>query len=116
MNCIEYLPFQLFTSLDMFHILFNKTPMTGRMALSASTISHSSPVLTITRNLLKTHRATYKRWRKTGNGYKRGLSGRKHGNAGWSNRVLGKLVGTCQATSRGAGNQKARLAKLLPNL
>ncbi|ODV97421.1 hypothetical protein PACTADRAFT_1988 [Pachysolen tannophilus NRRL Y-2460] len=84
--------------------------------LSCSTLSFSSPTLLITRNLLKTHRATYKRWRKTSTGYKRGISGRKHGNASWSNRVLNDLTGTKEATGKGHGNQKSRLRRLLPNL
>lgn len=68
----------------------------------------------LTRSLSKTHRATYKRWRKTGSGYKRGIPGKKHGNAGWSNRVLGGLVGTAPATRSGHGNQNIRLKKLMP--
>lgn len=67
------------------------------------------------RNLTKTHRSAYKRWRKTGsNGYKRGVTCRKHGNAGWSSRILGKYTGTAYSTHSTHGNQTTRLKKLLP--
>ncbi|ODV85040.1 hypothetical protein CANARDRAFT_188831, partial [[Candida] arabinofermentans NRRL YB-2248] len=62
------------------------------------------------RNLTKTHRAAYKRWRKTGDGYKRGQQGRKHGNAGFSQRVLGKRSGIAYATTQ----QAKQLKRLMP--
>lgn len=60
----------------------------------------------------KTHRATYKRWRKTANGYKRGIQGRKHGNAGFSQRVLKSRTGTAYSNHL----QSKVLERLLPNL
>lgn len=51
-----------------------------------------SPMI-ITRNLMKTHKGTAKRWRKTAHGFKRGIAGRKHGNSGWSQRSLKTLTG-----------------------
>ncbi|OWB57826.1 hypothetical protein B5S28_g3799 [[Candida] boidinii] len=88
--------------------------------LSFKSIYHSpsSSLSTIfIRNLTKTHRSVYKRWRKTGsNGYKRGVTCRKHGNAGWSNRILGKYTGTTYSTHSSHGNQTTRLKKLLPFL
>ncbi|CAI4049905.1 hypothetical protein SKDZ_14G2020 [Saccharomyces kudriavzevii ZP591] len=51
-------------------------------------------VCTITiRTLMKTHKGTAKRWRRTGNTFKRGIAGRKHGNIGWSHRSLKALTG-----------------------
>lgn len=60
----------------------------------------------------KTHRATYKRWRKIGGeeGYKRGIQGRKHGNAGFPKSVLKKRTGTAFANDI----QQDKLRKLLP--
>lgn len=60
----------------------------------------------------KTHRATYKRWRKTATGYKRGIQGRKHGNAGFSQRVLKSRTGTSYSTH----TQSKILQRLLPNM
>ena len=60
----------------------------------------------------KTHRATYKRWRKTAGGYKRGIQGRKHGNAGFSSRDLKKRTGTAYSTH----TQSKILERLLPNM
>ncbi|CDK29683.1 unnamed protein product [Kuraishia capsulata CBS 1993] len=71
---------------------------------------------TFTRGIAKTNRSAYKRWRKTAGGYKRGLSGRKHGNASWTSSVLRKHTGTAMATSSGHGNMKKRLGKMLPYL
>ncbi|QHS75791.1 mitochondrial 54S ribosomal protein bL35m SPAR_N01930 [Saccharomyces paradoxus] len=45
------------------------------------------------RTLMKTHKGTAKRWRRTGNTFKRGIAGRKHGNIGWSHRSLKALTG-----------------------
>ncbi|GMG40616.1 unnamed protein product [Ambrosiozyma monospora] len=61
---------------------------------------------------VKTHRATYKRWRKTATGYKRGIQGRKHGNAGFPARVLGKRTGIAYSTPQ----QTRHLKKLMPNV
>lgn len=58
-----------------------------------------SPSLIITRNLMKTHKATAKRWRKNAHGYKRGIAGRNHGNCGWSKRSLKALTGRKEASS-----------------
>ncbi|GMM29267.1 Mrp35 protein [Martiniozyma asiatica (nom. inval.)] len=62
----------------------------------------------------KTHRATYKRWRKIGGaaGFKRGIQGRKHGNAGFNQSLLKKRTGTAYANSM----QKEKLSRLLPHL
>lgn len=60
----------------------------------------------------KTHRATYKRWRKTATGYKRGIHGRKHGNAGFAQSVLKKRTGTAYSTH----TQTKMLQRLLPNM
>lgn len=56
-----------------------------------------SPTLILTRNLMKTHKATAKRWRKNSHGYKRGIAGRNHGNCGWSKRSLKTLTGRKEA-------------------
>lgn len=60
----------------------------------------------------KTHRATYKRWRKTAAGFKRGIQGRKHGNAGFSQRLLKNRTGTAYSTH----TQSKILQRLLPNM
>lgn len=60
----------------------------------------------------KTHRATYKRWRKTATGFKRGIQGRKHGNAGFPQSVLKKRTGTAYSTH----TQSKILQRLLPNM
>lgn len=60
----------------------------------------------------KTHRATYKRWRKTATGFKRGIQGRKHGNAGFAQSVLKKRTGTAYSTH----TQSKILQRLLPNM
>jgi len=60
----------------------------------------------------KTHRGAYKRWRKTANGYKHGLQGRKHGNAGFSQRTLKKRTGIAYSTA----DQTRRLKRLMPSL
>lgn len=60
----------------------------------------------------KTHRATYKRWRKTASGFKRGIQGRKHGNAGFPASVLKKRTGTAYSTH----TQSKILQRLLPHL
>ncbi|CAL9727894.1 large ribosomal subunit protein bL35m [Monosporozyma unispora] len=57
-----------------------------------------SPSLILTRNLMKTHKATAKRWRKNAHGYKRGIAGRNHGNCGWSKRSLKVLTGRKDAS------------------
>ncbi|CAI4035989.1 hypothetical protein SMKI_14G2000 [Saccharomyces mikatae IFO 1815] len=57
-------------------------------------------VSTVTiRTLMKTHKGTAKRWRRTGNTFKRGIAGRKHGNIGWSHRSLKALTGRKTANS-----------------
>ncbi|AWU78029.1 uncharacterized protein C5L36_0E00950 [Pichia kudriavzevii] len=73
-----------------------------RASLQVSALRHQS----------KTHRATYKRWRKTASGYKRGIQGRKHGNAGFAASVLKKRTGTAYSTH----TQSKILQRLLPNL
>jgi ribosomal protein L35 len=60
----------------------------------------------------KTHRATYKRWRKTATGFKRGIQGRKHGNAGFAQSILKKRTGTAYSTH----TQSKILQRLLPNM
>lgn len=60
----------------------------------------------------KTHRATYKRWRKTASGFKRGIQGRKHGNAGFGASVLKKRTGIAYSTH----TQSKILQRLLPNM
>lgn len=74
----------------------------------AATVAQVSAV----RFASKTHRATYKRWRKTATGFKRGLQGRKHGNAGFSQRVLRGRTGTAYSTH----TQSKILQRLLPNM
>lgn len=69
-----------------------------------------SPSMVLTRNLMKTHRGALKRWRKTANGFKRGLAGRKHGNIGWSHRSLKNLTGRTEAHS----THTKRLKRLMP--
>ncbi|KAG7880534.1 hypothetical protein KL905_002508 [Ogataea polymorpha] len=66
----------------------------------------------LTRGLAKTHRATYKRWRKTGTGYKRGLQGRKHGNAGHPHSILKRRTGITYANHI----QEKQLKRLMPYL
>lgn len=75
---------------------------------SVGIFAHSGAV----RFACKTHRATYKRWRKIGGseGYKRGIQGRKHGNAGFPKSVLKKRTGTAYANDF----QQDKLRKLLP--
>ncbi|CAR21576.1 50S ribosomal protein L35 [Lachancea thermotolerans] len=51
------------------------------------------PFMMQTRNLMKTHKGTAKRWRKTSTSYKRGRAGRNHGNAGWGKSTLKSLDG-----------------------
>lgn len=66
------------------------------------------------RHACKTHRATYKRWRKTGaeSEFKRGIQGRKHGNAGFPKSVLKSRTGIAPANDL----QREKLRKLLPFL
>lgn len=69
-------------------------------------------VINQVRHTCKTHRGAYKRWRKTATGYKHGLQGRKHGNAGFSQRILKKRTGTARSTAE----QTNRLKRLMPSL
>ncbi|CCK71998.1 mitochondrial 54S ribosomal protein bL35m KNAG_0I02130 [Huiozyma naganishii CBS 8797] len=69
-----------------------------------------SASMIVTRSLMKTHKGAAKRWRKNANGFKRGISGRKHGNCGWSQRGLKALTGRTEAHQ----SQIKRLKKLLP--
>ncbi|CAI1681068.1 hypothetical protein SEUBUCD646_0N02000 [Saccharomyces eubayanus] len=62
------------------------------------------------RTLMKTHKGTAKRWRRTGNTFKRGIAGRKHGNIGWSHRSLKALSGRKTANS----SYLKHLKRLLP--
>lgn len=74
----------------------------------------SMAMLTFSRTLMKTHKGAAKRWIKTGNGYKRGKVGRKHGNAGWSQRLLQHKDGKTMALGKGHGDMKKKLKRLLP--
>ncbi|CCF60273.1 hypothetical protein KAFR_0J02090 [Kazachstania africana CBS 2517] len=78
--------------------------------MGSSVVRRESPTLIIARNLMKTHKGTAKRWRKTANGFKRGIAGRNHGNGGWSRRSLKCLTGRKTATP----SQAKRLKRLLP--
>ncbi|SCV02821.1 LAME_0H05490g1_1 [Lachancea meyersii CBS 8951] len=69
-----------------------------------------SPILVQTRTLMKTHKGTAKRWRKTSTSYKRGRAGRNHGNAGWSRSSLKSLSGKTLAHS----THIKHLKRLLP--
>lgn len=83
-------------------------PFIGSLSTSISSVSQVCAL----RFASKTHRATYKRWRKTATGYKRGVQGRKHGNAGFSLRLLKKRTGTAYSTH----TQSKILQRLLPNM
>ncbi|EDO16244.1 hypothetical protein Kpol_505p21 [Vanderwaltozyma polyspora DSM 70294] len=69
-------------------------------------------ILQITRSLMKTHKGTAKRWKfiKSLDTFKRGKSGRQHGNVGWSQRSLKHLSGRTYAHT----THVSRLRKLLP--
>ncbi|CCD25600.1 mitochondrial 54S ribosomal protein bL35m NDAI_0F02820 [Naumovozyma dairenensis CBS 421] len=68
---------------------------TGLLSMGLKGQSFNS--LVITRNLMKTHKGAAKRWRKSAQGFKRGIAGRNHGNVGWSHRYLNKLTGRKEA-------------------
>lgn len=70
----------------------------------------SSFSFVFTRNLMKTHKGTAKRWKKTADGFKRGKAGRNHGNVGWSRRSLKVLSGKTPAHD----SHMQRLKRLLP--
>ncbi|KAL3232473.1 hypothetical protein RNJ44_04389 [Nakaseomyces bracarensis] len=80
------------------------------LSQSVSINQYVSPSMILTRNLMKTHRGALKRWRKTANGFKRGIAGRKHGNIGWSHRSLKNLTGRTPAHE----TQTKRLKRLMP--
>lgn len=69
-----------------------------------------TPSLILSRNLMKTHKGTAKRWKKTATSFKRGKAGRSHGNAGWSRRSLKGLSGKTLADE----THIQRLKRLLP--
>ncbi|SCU87695.1 LAFA_0E08262g1_1 [Lachancea sp. 'fantastica'] len=69
-----------------------------------------SPLLIQNRTLMKTHKGTAKRWKKTSTSYKRGRAGRNHGNAGWSRSSLKSLSGKTLAHS----THIKHLKRLLP--
>lgn len=82
-------------------------------SLISGTISvnqYVSPSIILTRGLMKTHRGALKRWRRTANGFKRGIAGRKHGNIGWSHRSLKSLTGRTEAH----GTHIKHLKRLMP--
>lgn len=83
--------------------LGSKSAFTGFGGFSASS-------MIFTRNLMKTHKGTAKRWKKTATGFKRGKAGRNHGNVGWSRRSLKVLSGKTPAHE----SQMQRLRRLLP--
>ncbi|SMN18400.1 similar to Saccharomyces cerevisiae YNL122C Putative protein of unknown function [Maudiozyma saulgeensis] len=60
---------------------------------TGSLIKFQSPSLIAVRTLMKTHKGAAKRWRRTSTGFKRGIAGRNHGNAGWSQRSMKVLSG-----------------------
>ncbi|SCU80359.1 LAMI_0B01970g1_1 [Lachancea mirantina] len=62
------------------------------------------------RTLMKTHKGTAKRWRKTSTSFKRGKAGRNHGNAGWSRSSLKSLSGRALAHT----THLKHLKRLLP--
>ncbi|SCU85594.1 LADA_0D08460g1_1 [Lachancea dasiensis] len=68
------------------------------------------PFLLQTRSLMKTHKGTAKRWRKTSTSFKRGRAGRNHGNAGWGKSTLKSLDGKTMAHS----THVKHLKRLLP--
>ncbi|VEU23404.1 DEKNAAC104447 [Brettanomyces naardenensis] len=78
----------------------------------AAAAANESGVINQARFLTKTHRSAYRRWRKTAEGYKHGKQGRKHGNAGFGNRILKKRTGIAYSTS----DQTRRLKKMMPFL
>lgn len=73
-------------------------------------LSNTSTSLLFTRNLMKTRKAAARRWLKNSYGFKRGIPGRQHGNAGWSKSYLKNLTGRAYANS----TQTKKLKKLLP--
>lgn len=86
--------------------------ITGFIRPMASIINALPLQTTALRFQSKTHRATYKRWRKTAAGFKRGIQGRKHGNAGFPASVLKKRTGIAYSTH----TQSKILQRLLPHL
>ncbi|CCE63670.1 hypothetical protein TPHA_0F01880 [Tetrapisispora phaffii CBS 4417] len=64
------------------------------------------------RTLMKTHKGTAKRWKYISklDTFKRGKSGRQHGNIGWSQRSLKTLSGRTYADK----THVSKLRKLLP--
>lgn len=75
-----------------------------------TSLGRGSVSLTLTRGLMKTRKAAAKRWLKSAHGFKRGIPGRQHGNAGWSQSYLKGLTGRMYANSM----QTRKLKKLLP--
>lgn len=61
--------------------------------IAGSLLRGQSPSLITVRTLMKTHKGAAKRWRRTSTGFKRGIAGRNHGNAGWSQRSMKILSG-----------------------
>nr|CAI6715387.1 BAF_HP1_G0045830.mRNA.1.CDS.1 [Saccharomyces cerevisiae] len=80
-------------SMSVFNVLkpLLKGPNSFKVKLNGFLFNNVSTI-TI-RTLMKTHKGTAKRWRRTGNTFKRGIAGRKHGNIGWSHRSLKALTG-----------------------
>ncbi|AMD19719.1 HCL432Wp [Eremothecium sinecaudum] len=66
--------------------------------------------LVFIRTMMKTHKGTAKRWRKTAGGFKRGIPGRSHGSTGWGKKYLKSLSGSASAHS----SHVRRLKRLLP--
>ncbi|CAR29344.1 hypothetical protein ZYGR_0AD00240 [Zygosaccharomyces rouxii] len=91
-------------------MFFNSIVGLGSRSAFASFGGFNSSSLVFTRNLMKTHKGTAKRWKKTADGFKRGKAGRNHGNVGWSRRSLKVLSGKTPAHE----SHIQRLRRLLP--
>ncbi|GMM37990.1 Mrp35 protein [Saccharomycopsis crataegensis] len=95
----------------MFGSLLSKLQILNTCAFSGA----RTPVTTVfTRGMMKTHKGAAKRWIKTAKGFKRGKVGRKHGNAGWSQRLLQHKDGKTESMGKGHGDMNKRLKRLLP--